>query len=80
MSESPATTIPNGARLDPGPTRGTQILNQTAENRRSVWTFGPSVDIDPAAEQFRGPGAPFGIWVGVRYSFGTQSAGAEKAD
>lgn len=43
-------------------------------------TFGPSVGIDPAAEQFRGPGAPFGVWVGVRYSFGGQSAGAEEAD
>jgi iron complex outermembrane recepter protein len=36
-------------------------------------TFGPAVGVDPAAEQFRGPGAPRGAWVGVRYSFGAQS-------
>jgi outer membrane receptor protein involved in Fe transport len=39
-------------------------------------TFGPAAGVDPAAEQFRGPGAPRGVWVGVRYSFGGQSAGA----
>ncbi|WP_206606670.1 TonB-dependent receptor [Steroidobacter cummioxidans] len=38
-------------------------------------TFGPAVGIDPVPEQFRGPGAPFGAWLGVRYSFGRQSAG-----
>ena len=32
-------------------------------------TFGPSQGIAPAAEQFRAPGAPRGIFVGVRYSF-----------
>lgn len=36
-------------------------------------TFGPAVGIDPVPEQFRGPGAPFGAWIGVRYSFGGQS-------
>jgi iron complex outermembrane recepter protein len=39
-------------------------------------TFGPAAGVDPAAEQFRGPGAPRGVWVGVRYSFGGQSAGS----
>ena len=33
-------------------------------------TFGPAVGVAPAPEQFRGPGAPFGAWLGVRYSFG----------
>jgi len=33
-------------------------------------SFGPAVGIDSAAEQFRGPGVPFGAWLGVRYSFG----------
>jgi iron complex outermembrane receptor protein len=33
-------------------------------------TFGPAVGVDAAPEQFRGPGAPFGAWLGVRYSFG----------
>jgi iron complex outermembrane recepter protein len=37
-------------------------------------TFGPAVGIDPVPEQFRGPGAPRGVWVGVKYSFGPQSA------
>jgi iron complex outermembrane recepter protein len=37
-------------------------------------TFGPAAGVEPAAEQFRGPGAPRGVWVGVRYSFGGQSA------
>ncbi len=36
-------------------------------------TFGPAAGIDPVNEQFRGPGAPIGAWVGVRYSFGGQS-------
>lgn len=39
-------------------------------------TFGPAAGVEPAAEQFRGPGAPRGVWVGVRYSFGGQSAGS----
>lgn len=33
-------------------------------------TFGPAVGIDPVSEQFRGVGAPFGLWIGLRYSFG----------
>jgi iron complex outermembrane receptor protein len=32
-------------------------------------TFGPSAGVDPRNEQFRGPGTPFGIWIGVRYAF-----------
>jgi len=43
-------------------------------------TFGPSIGVDPAAEQFRGPGAPRGVWVGVRYSFGARHAGGERGD
>ena len=42
-------------------------------------TFGPAVGIDPAVEQFRGPGAPRGAWVGVRYSFGARSGRAERS-
>ena len=38
-------------------------------------TFGPAVGVDPVNEQFRGPGAPLGAWIGVRYSFGGQSSG-----
>jgi len=38
-------------------------------------TFGPAVGIDPVAEQFRGPSAPRGMWIGVKYSFGGQSTG-----
>jgi len=38
-------------------------------------TFGPAVGIDPVNEQFRGPGAPRGAWVGARYSFGGQGSG-----
>jgi outer membrane receptor protein involved in Fe transport len=33
-------------------------------------TFGPAVGIEPAAEQFRGLGAPRGFWLGLRYTFG----------
>jgi outer membrane receptor protein involved in Fe transport len=36
-------------------------------------TFGPAVGAEPAAEQFRGPGAPRGAWLGVRYSAGRRS-------
>jgi outer membrane receptor protein involved in Fe transport len=36
-------------------------------------TFGPAAGVDPQAEQFRGPGAPRGAWLGVRYSFGASS-------
>jgi outer membrane receptor protein involved in Fe transport len=32
--------------------------------------FGPAAGVAPAATQFRGPGAPLGAWVGLRYSFG----------
>lgn len=35
-------------------------------------TFGPAVGIDPVNEQFRGPGAPIGAWIGVRYSLGNE--------
>lgn len=33
-------------------------------------TFGPTAGVDPRTEQFRGPGAPFWIWLGARYSMG----------
>jgi outer membrane receptor protein involved in Fe transport len=33
-------------------------------------TFGPALGIDAVSEQFRGIGAPFGFWIGLRYSFG----------
>ncbi len=42
-------------------------------------TFGPAAGADPVAEQFRGPGAPRGAWVGVRYSFGGQTSGSAAA-
>jgi len=32
-------------------------------------SFGPASGIDAVAEQFRGIGAPRGIWIGLRYSF-----------
>ena len=38
-------------------------------------TFGPTAGVDPVNEQFRGPGAPIGAWIGVRYSFGGEGAG-----
>jgi len=38
-------------------------------------TFGPTAGVDPVNEQFRGPGAPLGAWIGVRYSFGGEGAG-----
>ena len=38
-------------------------------------TFGPAAGVDPVNEQFRGPGAPIGAWIGVRYSFGGESPG-----
>jgi outer membrane receptor protein involved in Fe transport len=37
-------------------------------------TFGPAAGVDPANEQFRGPGAPIGAWLGVSYSFGGGSS------
>jgi outer membrane receptor protein involved in Fe transport len=33
-------------------------------------TFGPALGINGVSEQFRGIGAPFGFWIGLRYSFG----------
>ncbi|MFL5248966.1 MAG: TonB-dependent receptor, partial [Myxococcales bacterium] len=39
-------------------------------------TFGPAAGIDPAVEQFRAVGAPFGAWVTLEYQFG----GAPSAD
>lgn len=30
-------------------------------------TFGPAAGVDPATEQFRSPGVPRGVWVGLRY-------------
>ena len=33
-------------------------------------SFGPAAGVAPNATQFRGPGAPLGAWVGVRYAFG----------
>ena len=39
-------------------------------------TFGPIAGSDPVSEQFRGPGAPIGAWIGVRYSLGAASGGA----
>ncbi len=38
-------------------------------------TFGPTAGVDPASEQFRGPGAPIGAWIGVKYAFGGAGAG-----
>jgi len=43
-------------------------------------TFGPAAGADPSAEQFRGPGAPLGVWVGVRYSFGPGGHSGRPAD
>ena len=42
-------------------------------------TYGPAAGIDPRAEQFRGPGTPFGAWLGVKYSLGAQ-AGEPRGD
>src|SRR5262249_45889046 len=36
-------------------------------------SFAPLAGVAPVPEQFRGPGAPFGIWLGVRYAFGTSA-------
>ena len=44
------------------------ILGQnffTGPNR----TFGPAAGFDPAIEQFRSPGVPRGMWVGLRYQW-----------
>jgi outer membrane receptor protein involved in Fe transport len=36
-------------------------------------SFGPVHGVDPEREQFRAPGAPRGIWVGLRYRFGASA-------
>ena len=44
---------------------------------------GPNFNYDLAAaapEQFRTPGAPFGIWVGVTYAFGPRRGSGQPAD
>ena len=41
-------------------------------------SFGPAVGLAPAAEQFRAVGAPRGIWVGVRYAFGSDHAAIDR--
>jgi outer membrane receptor protein involved in Fe transport len=33
-------------------------------------TFGPALGLPAEPDQFRGLGAPFGFWIGLRYSFG----------
>jgi outer membrane receptor protein involved in Fe transport len=43
-------------------------------------TFGPAAGVDPQPEQFRGPGAPRGAWLGVRYSFGGRGGGSADSD
>ena len=37
-------------------------------------TFGPAAGVEARPEQFRGPGTPFGAWIGVRYSLGAPPA------
>ncbi|HXR90716.1 MAG TPA: TonB-dependent receptor [Steroidobacteraceae bacterium] len=52
------------------------ILGQnffTGPNR----TFGPAAGVGPVSEQFRGPGAPLGAWIGVRYSLGAAAGSAD---
>lgn len=39
-------------------------------------TFGPAEGFDPVPEQFRGPGAPIGAWIGARYSVGGDATAA----
>jgi iron complex outermembrane recepter protein len=43
-------------------------------------TFGPAAGFDPQAEQFRSPGAPRGIWIGLRYAFGGAKPGQSDKD
>ncbi|HXZ59881.1 MAG TPA: TonB-dependent receptor [Steroidobacteraceae bacterium] len=43
-------------------------------------SFGPAAGAAPVATQFRGPGAPAGVWVGLRYGFGGAHAGAGVED
>jgi outer membrane receptor protein involved in Fe transport len=38
-------------------------------------SFGPALGIPAQPDQFRGLGAPFGFWIGLRYSFGGTRAG-----
>ena len=37
-------------------------------------SFGPAHGVEPEREQFRASGAPRGVWVGLRYRFGTPAA------
>ena len=39
-------------------------------------SFGPANGVDPVAGQFRAPGAPRGVWVGLRYAFDSRHADA----
>jgi outer membrane receptor protein involved in Fe transport len=43
-------------------------------------TFGPTAGVDPVPEQFRGPGAPRGMWLGVRYAFDHSQAAVADND
>jgi len=43
-------------------------------------SFGPAAGVAPEATQFRGPGAPLGAWVGVRYAFGATHARRDTDD
>jgi len=43
-------------------------------------SFGPAAGVAPSATQFRGPGAPLGAWVGVRYTLGDSPARRETND
>jgi iron complex outermembrane recepter protein len=40
-------------------------------------TFGPAAGFGPVSEQFRGPGAPLGAWIGLRYSLGVAAGAAD---
>jgi iron complex outermembrane receptor protein len=39
-------------------------------------SFGPANGVEPLPEQFRAPGAPRGVWVGLRYAFDSPRADA----
>jgi hypothetical protein len=43
-------------------------------------SFGPAAGVAASVSQFRGPGAPLGAWVGVRYAFGATHAPGETDD
>lgn len=43
-------------------------------------TFGPAAGVNPQVEQFRSPGAPRGIWLGLRYAFGGAHSGRRDND